>query len=136
VQELVVSRTDAKEVVLISLQVLLPEGMLTNVINKLEKIIEVYRASGRLLADAGRKIGLFRLSAEIFSTETLLLLQDCGAHIVDQQVGFFVVQKSGSERELEKLHRRLEGKHLLGYFSAGLPDSFQLCGIDSLFELA
>jgi acetolactate synthase-1/3 small subunit len=136
VNELLVSRTDAKEVVLISLQVLLPEEVLNTVLKRLEKIIEVYRTTGRLLTNAGRKVGLFRLADEIFSTETLLLLQDFGAHVVDQHEGFFVVQKSGSELELERLHHKLEGKHLLGYFSVGLPDSLQLSGIDRLFEAA
>lgn len=134
VNELLVARTDARDVVLVSLQVLLPEGVLDIVLRKLEKIIEVYRANGRLLSNARRKIGLFRLSSEILSTDLLLLLQDFGAQIVDQTSEFFVVQKSGSEKELERLHHQLEGKHLLGFFSTGLPDSLQLAGVDNLFE--
>lgn len=134
VSELNVSKTDIRDMVMISLEVTLPQQQLALCLKKLENIVEVYRAIGYPAAEVAlRKIAFYRISNQLFTSSVLCMLQSHGAIIVDRQEESFVIQKSGSDKDLDLLYKELEGKNLISFFKSGLVTANSLIPLDSLF---
>ena len=116
-----VSRTDISDIVLITVEALIPEAALATLLRKLEKIVEVYRANAFMPGDSGlEKVGFFRLSKEIFSASFWALVQKYGAVVSSISEEALVIRKFGSDRNLQELYSQLDGPHLLGFCKSGL----------------
>lgn len=131
-----VSRTDISDVVLITIEVLMPEAGLATLLRKLEKIVEIYRATAFMPGDTGlEKVGFFRLSKEIFSAAFWALVQRYGAVVSSISEDALVIRKFGSDRNLQELYSQLDGPYLLGFCKSGLIAEESLLSIEH-FEYA
>lgn len=125
------SRTDISDVVLITIEALIPEAGLTTLLRKLEKIVEVHRVSAFMPGEAGlEKVGFFRLSKEIFSASFWSLVQKYGAMVSSISEDALVIRKFGSDRNLRELYSQLDGPYLLGFCKSGLIAEESLVPID------
>ncbi len=116
VYSLSVARTDFQELVLITLEVYLPEADVHSMLMKMEKIIEVHKAEAFKPEEIDNpKIGLFRLGVEALGTATWLLLQKHGATVCGLAEDAFLVRKIGTESDLKTLYNQLEGPYLLDF---------------------
>jgi acetolactate synthase-1/3 small subunit len=116
VYSLNIARTDLQEVVLITLEVHLPEADTHTILMKLEKIIEVYRAEAYKPEEIDNpKIGLFRLKIEALGNPTWILIQKHGATVCGLAEDAFLIRKIGTENDLKSLYNQLEGPYLLDF---------------------
>lgn len=116
-----VSRTDISDIVLITIEALVPEAGLTTLLRKLEKIVEVYKANAFMPGETGlEKVGFFRLSKEIFSASFWALVQKYGAVVSSISEDALVIRKFGSDRNLQEFYGQLDGPYLLGFCKSGL----------------
>lgn len=116
-----VARTDLNEVILITLEVILPESQLHTMLCKIERIIEVYKATGYHETDMPlSKIGVYRVASERLDAALWLLLQKYGATLSGMAKESFLIQKTGSEKDLADLYEELEGPHLLAFCKSSL----------------
>ena len=121
VNSLNVSRTDISDVVLITIEARVPETRLAGLLQKIEKIVEVYRASAYHPGETGlEKVGFFRLSRQIFSGAFWSTVQKYGAVVSSMSDDAVVLRKFGSDRNLQELYGQLDGPHLLGFCKSGL----------------
>lgn len=137
VLQLNVARTDVQDLVLITLEAEIPVAFVHFVKHKIEKIIEVYRCTIYLSSETElNQVGHFRLSKTAMDPATMQLLQKYGAGIVDVKEDAFIVQKIGTEKDLNELYRQLEGVHLLSFCKSGLIVHDSLLALDDLFDQA
>ncbi|MDO3644859.1 ACT domain-containing protein [Mucilaginibacter sp. L3T2-6] len=121
VSSLNVSRTDINELVMITVEAVLPVNELPLLLARLQKIVEVYRAAGYLAGEANLdKVGFFRLSRAIDESLFWSVLQKYGAVISRLSKDEVVIRKTGSDRDLFELYGKLDGPHLLGFCKSGL----------------
>ncbi|MEP6613593.1 MAG: hypothetical protein ABJA76_16950 [Mucilaginibacter sp.] len=121
VNSLNVSRTDISDVVLITIEACVPEARLGILLQKIEKIVEVYRANAYQPGEMGlEKVGFFRLSKQIFSGSFWSLVQKYGAVVSSMSDDALVLRKFGSDRNLQEFYGQLDGPHLLGFCKSGL----------------
>lgn len=121
VNSLNVSRTDINDLVMITAEATLPINELPLLLARLEKIVEVYRATGYLDGQANLdKVGFFRLSRSIDEPLFWSVLQKYGAVISSLGKNDVVIRKIGSDRDLLELYGKLDGPHLLGFCKSGL----------------
>jgi acetolactate synthase small subunit len=131
VTSLNVSRTDISNLVMITIEAVLPLSQLPLLLLKLEKIVEVYRASGYLPGEVSMdNVGFFRLSREIADPLFWSVLQKYGAVISSLGNDSLVIRKTGSDRDLLELYSKLDGPHLLGFCKSGLIAEESLVGLD------
>jgi len=131
VNSLNVSRTDISDVVLITIEACVPETRLGILLQKIEKIVEVYRTSAYQPGEMGlEKVGFFRLSKQIFSASFWSLVQKYGAVVSSIGEDALVLRKFGSDRNLQELYGQLDGPHLLGFCKSGLIAEESLLSID------
>ncbi|MEO6979492.1 MAG: hypothetical protein ABI113_13975 [Mucilaginibacter sp.] len=116
-----VSRTDISDVVLITIEACVPEARLGILLQKIGKIVEVYRANAYQPGEMGlEKVGFFRLSNQIFSGSFWSLVQKYGAVVSSMSDDALVLRKFGSDRNLQEFYGQLDGPHLLGFCKSGL----------------
>ncbi|SDE84756.1 acetolactate synthase, small subunit [Mucilaginibacter pineti] len=121
VQSLNVARTDLNEVVMVTIEVEMVATEINPILHKLEKVIEVYKAKAYLSADMPLpKVGIYRVTAERMDPGFWLLLQKHGATLSGMGKSSFLVQKTGSDRDLTALYEELEGPHLLAFCKSTL----------------
>jgi len=121
VYSLSVARTDLQEVVLIMLEVYLPETDVHTILMKLEKIIEVHKAEVFKPGEIDSpKIGLFRLGLAAMGSATWTLLEKHGAAVCGLSEDAFLIRKIGTESDLKTLYNQLEGPHLLDFCQSSI----------------
>lgn len=130
-----VSRTDIHDVVLITMEVSLPLDKLQTLLSKIENIIEVHNAvaypPGELELN---KIGFFRVSTQLLGDELWLLLQKYGAIVSKIFDNSLVIQKTGTDNDLNELYNRLDGEYLLSFCKSGLIAEKSLVQLDKYFN--
>ncbi len=116
-----VARTDLNELILITMEVILPHNELPAILRKIERIIEVYKAIGYQENDMPlSRVGVYRVASERLDAALWLLLQKYGATLSGMAKESFLIQKTGSEKDLAALYEELEGPHLLAFCKSSL----------------
>jgi len=113
-----VARTDISDLVMLTIEAVLPAKDLLPFIERLKKVIEVYAIS--TYTNNLKKTGFYRLGSAALNNELWLLIGKYGAHLSSMGEKTFVISKTGSDDDLEELYRKLEGPHLLGFCKSGL----------------
>ncbi|MES2277368.1 MAG: ACT domain-containing protein [Bacteroidota bacterium] len=116
-----VARTDIHELVIITLEVVLPQAELHIILHKLEKIIEVYKAEAYFAGTFElNKVGHYRLVEKVLDQQLFELLQRHGAIVCRSSSNELVIQKTGTDRDLQILYDLLEGRHLQSFCKSAL----------------
>jgi acetolactate synthase-1/3 small subunit len=129
-----VSRTDIQDIILITVEVEIPDRELKTILHKIENIVEVYRA---LAWDAQtvslNKIGFYRVSLQLLGGSLWALLQKHGATITKIFDESLMIQKIGTDDSLTDLYNQLDGKHLLGFCKSALIAEQSMLQLDQFF---
>lgn len=132
-----VSRTDIQDIILITVEVEIPDRELKTILRKIENIIEVYRA---LAWDAQtvslNKIGFYRVSLQLLGDSLWALLQKHGATITKIFDESLMIQKIGTDDSLTELYNQLDDKHLLGFCKSALIAEQSMLQLDEFFSPA
>lgn len=135
INSLNVSRTDIRETVLITMEIKLPINELQNLLRKIERIVEVYHAiaymPGELVLN---KVGFYRVTIQMMDDDLWLLLQKYGAIVSKVFEDSLVIQKTGTDSDLNELYNRLDGEYLLSFCKSGLIVEKSLVQLDQYFE--
>jgi len=113
-----VARTDISDLVMLTIEAVVPAADLLPFTERLKKIVEVYAIS--TYADSLKKTGFYRLDSAALTGTLWLLIGKYGAHLTSMGEKTFVISKTGSDSDLEELYRKLEGPYLLGFCKSGL----------------
>jgi acetolactate synthase-1/3 small subunit len=120
VSSLNVARTDISDLVLITLEAIVPAKDLLPFTERLKKIVEVYAISTYDDRHCLKKTGFYRLAIPALNNELWQLIGTYGAVLSSMGADTFVICKTGSDEDLQQLYARLEGPHLLGFCKSGL----------------
>lgn len=118
VRSLNVARTDISDLVLLTIEAVVPADELQPFTCRLKKIVEVYAI--QTYADCLKKTVFFRLDTAALNSELWLMIGKYGAFLSSLGKNTFVVSKTGSDGDLDELYGKLEGPHLLGFCKSGL----------------
>ena len=118
IHSLNVARTDISDLVMITVEAILPAIGLIPFVERLKKIIEVYAVT--TFTDNLRKTGFYRLADTALNRELWQLIGKYGAQMSSMGKNTFVISKTGSDNDLAELYGQLEGPHLLGFCKSGL----------------
>jgi len=113
-----VSRTDISDLVMLTIEAIIPVVELLPFAERLKKIMEVYAV--QTYADNLKKTGFYRLESAALNNGLWQLIGKYGAHLSSMGEKTFVITKTGSDADLDELYRKLEGPHLLGFCKSGL----------------
>lgn len=113
-----VARTDISDLVLLTIEAVVPVVDLLPFMERVRKVIEVYAV--QTYSDNLKKTGFFRLDSAALNNELWLLIGKYGAYLSSMGEKTFVISKTGSDADLEELYRKLEGPYLLGFCKSGL----------------
>ena len=113
-----VARTDISDLVMVTLEAVVPAADLLPFVERLKKIVEVYAV--QTFADCLKKTGFFRLSVAALNGALWALIGKYGAQLSSMGENTFVISKTGSDADLSCLYSLLEGPHLLGFCKSGL----------------
>lgn len=120
VNTLNVSRTDISDLVLITLEATIPENDLLPFAERLKKIIEVYAITTYDSHHNLKKTGFYRMSKAALDNNLWHLIGKYGAALSSMGKDTFVINKTGSDDDLNELYEKLEGRYLLGFCKSGL----------------
>jgi acetolactate synthase small subunit len=115
-----VARTDISDLVLLTLEAIVPERDLLPFIERIKKIVEVYAIQTYGAKHILKKTGFYRMENIALNNGLWSLIGKYGANLSSMGEKTFVICKIGSDGDLEELYRRLEGPHLLGFCKSGL----------------
>ena len=113
-----VARTDISDLVMLTIEAVVPAKELAPFTERLKKVIEVYAI--QTFFDHLKKTGFYRLDSVALNNALWLLIGKYGAHLTSMGERTFVISKTGSDADLDELYRRLEGPYLLGFCKSGL----------------
>jgi acetolactate synthase-1/3 small subunit len=118
VRSLNVARTDISDLVMLTVEAVIPAKDLLPFTERLKRIIKVYAVttSHEML----KKTGLYRLATAALNNSLWLLIGKYGAVLSSMGEESFVICKTGSDDDLSVLYEKLEGPHLLGFCKSGL----------------
>jgi acetolactate synthase-1/3 small subunit len=132
-----VSRTDIQDIILITVEVEIPDREVKTILSKIENIIEVYRALAWGAQTVSlNKIGFYRVSLQLLGDNLWALLQKNGATITKIFDESLMIQKIGNDDSLTDLYNQLDGKHLLGFCKSCLITEQSILQLDQLFSPA
>ncbi|HEY8928150.1 MAG TPA: hypothetical protein VIM55_03105 [Mucilaginibacter sp.] len=120
VESLNVSRTDISDLVLITIEAILPQAALGPFTEKLKKIVEVYAVNCYPAGEGLKKTGFYRLSVNALDQKLWALMSKYGAVLSSMGDQSLVISKTGNDKDLADLYAALEGPHLLGFCKSGL----------------
>jgi acetolactate synthase small subunit len=115
-----VARTDISDLVMITLEAVMPENDVLPFTERLKKIIEVYAVQTFSNKHGLKKNGFYRMAGCALNNELWALIGKYGAHLSSMGEQTFVIIKTGSDADLAELYSRLEGPYLLGFCKSGL----------------
>ena len=108
------SRTDISDILLISLEVVIPGVMVDPMVKKLHRIVGVLDVTvsfGALLGTA-----IFRLLPSSFQPDLCGMLNSFQARILAvQEDGHLLVHQLGKDKEIQQLYDKLDGPALVGF---------------------
>jgi len=137
IYDLNVSRTDIQPIVLITIEVDLLPHEAYNINHKIANIIEVHKVTAYPANEIKlNKIAFFKLAGSCMRSTLWPSLQKYGAAITEIYDDSFIVQKIGSDRDLDELYHQLDGEFLISYCKSGLVVSQSLIPLDLLFQQA
>ena len=113
-----VARTDISDLVMITLEAIIPGMDLAPFAERLKKIVEVYAV--QTFEKVLKKTGFYRLETAALNPALWSLISKYGAHLSSMGERAFVIAKTGSDADLAELYSLLEGPHLLGFCKSGL----------------
>ena len=113
-----VARTDISDLVMLTIEAVVPDNDLLPFTERLKKIIEVYAIT--TYRNSLKKTGFYRMGSAALNNNLWLLLGKYGAHLSTMGEKTFVICKTGSDQDLDELYGKLEGPHLLGFCKSGL----------------
>ncbi|HZY39763.1 MAG TPA: hypothetical protein VFE53_24075 [Mucilaginibacter sp.] len=125
-----VARTDISDLVMLTVEAVVPAKDILPFTERLKKVVEVYAIT--TYADSLKKTGFYRLDSVALNSAFWQLIGKYGAHLSSMGEKTFVVSKTGSDGDLEELYRRLEGPYLLGFCKSGLIVEESLVPFDEL----
>lgn len=120
IKSLNVSRTDVSDLVMVTIEATVTAHEANILAEKLKKIIEVYSVVVYPGPTELKKAGFYRLSAEAQNNSFWHTIQKHGAVLSFMGEGYMIVQKIGSDDDLDKLYSLLEGPHLTGFCRTAL----------------
>jgi acetolactate synthase small subunit len=125
------AQTDIHDIVLITMQVEVPENALGPLLAKLQNIIEVYTVEAVPLSRAFcLRAAYFKLDKAILDSPLRSAFQKFGAQIANIHPGTILVSIYGSEVAIRLLYNELEGPYLLGLSQTGVIADSKLIGHD------
>jgi acetolactate synthase small subunit len=134
ISSLNVSRTDIRELVLITMEIKLPINQLPVLLRKIEGIVEVYQAIAYTDEPELNKVGFYRVTKQMMDDNFWLLLQKYGATVSKIFEHSLVIQKTGTDNDLNEFYNRLDGEHLLSFCKSGLIAEKSMIQLDKYFE--
>jgi acetolactate synthase-1/3 small subunit len=115
------ARTDTYHIVWVTLEINIEPSGIQNLLNQIEKIIEVFRAEAKLLRElCCQRMSLIKVSASILTTDKAGYIRKFGAQVMHQSKDTLILQKTGTDEEIREMYHLLGGKELLGYYQSGL----------------
>jgi len=113
-----VARTDISDLVMVTVETLIPGDDLLPFAERLKKVVEVYAV--QTYSDGLKKTGFYRLEIAALTPSLWSLISKYGAQLSSMGNSAFVISKTGSDADLSELYRRLEGPCMLGFCKSGL----------------
>ncbi|MBL4676803.1 MAG: hypothetical protein JKY70_11470 [Mucilaginibacter sp.] len=113
-----IARTDISDIILITIEADVPDGLILPFVNRLKKVVEVYDvvASQTEL----KKIGFYNLSVAILKQNMWPLMDKFGATVCHINDDNLVISKTGCDKDLLELYGMLEGPYLISFCKSGL----------------
>jgi acetolactate synthase-1/3 small subunit len=134
IESLCVARTDIRNIVMITVEALLPSTDLQNTLFKLERFIEVYRADAHCAKTHSlRKVAFFRVSKEIMTSHSWSVIQKYGASITGVFEDSLLLEKTGTDADIQELYNKLDGSHLLSFCKTTLVLEESMSTMEGLF---
>lgn len=134
IESLNLSRTDVRNIVLVTVEVTMPEEEVRHTMFRLEKFIEVYSADAHCAVKNNlRKVAFFRVSKDIMTTETWPVIQKYGASITGVFEDSLFLEKTGSDQDILELYNKLDGAHLLSFCKTSLILEKSMAHMEEIF---
>lgn len=128
VSGLTMSPSDIHDIVLTFIEADMFSNELKPVLLQIEKIIEVFTATGSAVDDLiTQRLAFFKLDKNILQTEQGKNIYHYQAQIIDWQQETITISKVGNEVILREFYNKLDGPHLIGFIQSGLMAS---CAMD------
>jgi len=109
------SKTDVNNQVIITIEAVIPEPESANLVLRLEKIIEVERATARSISSHHLlKAGVFKIDAGKATAKFWQTVQKYGATVTFAE-DYLLVQKTGCDNDLQELYNHLDQEYLNTY---------------------
>ena len=118
VRSLNVARTDISDLVLLTIEAVVPAADLLPFVERIKKIVEVYAVT--TCDENLKKTGFYRMAAPALDNKLWVLIGKYGGYLSSMGEQSFVICKTGSDDDLSALYEKLEGPHLLGFCKSGL----------------
>jgi len=135
IYDLSVARTDIKDIILITIEAQLSPGEANTITHKIRNIIEVHEVISYPANEVKlNKIAYFKLSGKCLDHGLWTKLQKYGATITEMQSDALIVQKIGTDQDLDELYQQLDGEFLISYCKSGLVIPQSMIALDSLFQ--
>jgi len=131
-----IAKTDIQHMLMITIEVQLQDSD-NYLVDKLRNIIEVHHVNVYPADEVKlNKIAFFKLKNECLKTDMWVQLQKYGLVITEMLDDEFVVQKTGTEPDLDELYRQLDGACLVSYCKSALVVPQSLIAVDLLLQQA
>ncbi|RZK41058.1 MAG: hypothetical protein EOO90_12645 [Pedobacter sp.] len=116
-----VSETDIKNIVLITIEVVVSPNQIKTLVRKMEKIVEVNEVNYFEVEDEEiRTVAHYRLSIESLQKGTNQHIQKFGAQIISMDSTSLTIEKIARKKEILELYNCLDGVHLISFCSSSL----------------
>lgn len=135
VKSLNVARTDINDLVMITIEAIIPEYQLQPFVERIKKIVEVFIVATIANERGLKKMGFYRLSNTVIGAEFWAVVQKYGATLCSIKEDSVVIQKVGYDSDLHKLYEHLEGVHLLSFCKSALIVEDSLKSFEELEQL-
>lgn len=124
--------TDLHGILLVTIEIGLPDGRITALALKLENIIEVFSVEAcQHQAAICLRAAYFRVARTFLDTPKVSLLQSPHTLIVSWHPDAFILAHHGNDRTVRELYHQLDGPHLLGFSQTGLISEASLKDTDA-----
>lgn len=134
IESLCVARTDIRNIVMITMEALVPAADLRNTLLRIERFIEVYRADAHCAEQNNlRKVAFFRVSKEIMTSNFWPVIQKYGASITGVFEDSLLLEKTGSDQDILELYNKLDGSYLLSFCKTALVLEKSMANMEGLF---
>jgi len=114
------ARTDISDLVLVTIEAIVPVSELPPFTERLKKVIEVYAVHTLCTLSGLNKLAFFRLAMPVMETAQWQAVQQYGATISSISGDAVVVTKAGSDELLGRLYAALDGPYLLAFCKSPL----------------